>query len=93
MSGLKAASNGLKTTAHNIANANTAGFRPSRVQFAALPNGDGVRVAQIAPEPGATASVDLTDQMLRMIRYAQQFEAQASVVRAVSENALHETKR
>ena len=59
LSGLNAASAGLRTTANNIANASTTGFRQSRTEFASLfPNtgstagaaGGGVRVSRNAQQ-------------------------------------------
>jgi flagellar hook protein FlgE len=54
LSGLNAASAGLRTTANNIANAGTTGFRQSRAEFAeqiaAGAAGSGVRTARIAQQ-------------------------------------------
>ncbi len=57
LSGLNAASAGLRTTANNIANVGTTGFRQSRAEFAELvPSGTqaavgrGVRITRIAPQ-------------------------------------------
>ena len=72
LSGLNAASAGLRTTANNIANAGTTGFRQSRAEFASLlpnagPNqgsaGSGVRVSRIAQQftPG---NIQFTDNAL-----------------------------
>ena len=55
LSGLNAASVGLRTTANNIANANTTGFKQSRAEFAQVPPiggtvGSGVRVTGIVQQ-------------------------------------------
>ena len=72
LSGLNAASAGLRTTAHNIANAGTAGFRRSRAEFAdvfsAGPTsgsdiGGGVRVTQIAQQH-TQGNIQFTDNAL-----------------------------
>ena len=69
ISSMNAATTGLRTTANNIANVSTDGFTQSRVQFAALPNGNGVKVATITEDPAITSGVDLTEQLLKMIEY------------------------
>lgn len=89
---MNAATTGLRTTANNIANVSTDGFTQSRVEFAALANGDGVRVAQVIQDPAMTSGVDLTEQLLNMIKYSLQFEAQARVVETASELARTVTK-
>ena len=74
LSGLNAASSELSTTANNIANANTAGFKESRAQFADFfPTsaygldknaiGGGVRVASVSQQ-FAQGSVSFTDNSL-----------------------------
>jgi len=61
LSGINAASADLNTTAHNIANANTSGFKQSRTEFAdvyaagefglsSLNQGSGVRVAAVSQQ-------------------------------------------
>ena len=85
ISSMNAATTGLRTTANNIANVNTNGFTQSRVEFASLPNGSGVKVASIVEDPAMTSGVDLTEQLLKMIEYSMQFEAQARVVETANE--------
>lgn len=80
---------GLRTTANNIANANTSDFRPSRAEFTELlADGErrGVQVSRIAQQemPG---EVDLTEQLLDMIKFAKQIKAQAVVMRTETDNA------
>lgn len=88
MSGINAALIGLRTTANNIANASTSDFRPSRAEFSALVaggEGRGVQVARIAQQ-NSSGEIDLTEQLLDMIKFAQQIKAQAAVIRTESEN-------
>ena len=100
ISGINAASTGLRTTANNIANVGSDGFRASRVEFAELSTtgdqavGRGVRTARIA-QPSAEpvngnasrdSNVELAKQLLNMIKFATQFKAQAKVLRTASEN-------
>lgn len=82
---MNAATTGLRTTANNIANVSTDGFTQSRVEFAALPDGSGVKVANIATDPAITSGVDLTEQLLKMIEYSMQFEVQARVVETAND--------
>ncbi len=72
LSGLNAASAGLRTTANNIANVGTTGFRQSRTEFASLypnagPNagavGAGVRVSRIAQQQ-TQGNIRFTDNAL-----------------------------
>lgn len=86
-SGIAAALVGLRTTANNVANANTTGFRASRAEFTELMaggEGRGVRVSRIA-EQDESGEVNLTEQLLDMIKFAQQVKAQAAVIRTESE--------
>lgn len=87
LSGINAATTGLRTTANNIANVNTDGFTQSRIEFASLPNGNGVRIAQISEDPAMLSGVDLTEQVLKMIEYSMQFEAQTRVIQTASDLA------
>ena len=89
LSGINAALTGLRTTANNIANANTEGFRASRVEFEALSVdgvGRGVQVAKIARQE-TQGGVNLAEQLLEMIKYSQQIQAQASVIGTEARNA------
>lgn len=88
-SGINAALVGLRTTANNIASAATTGFRPSRAEFTELSadgSGRGVQVSRIAQQDNQE-QVDLTEQLLDMIKFAQQIKAQAAVIRGESENS------
>ncbi len=75
LSGLNAASTDLNSTANNIANASTNGFKSSRTEFSELfsvtpqgagdTNGNGVRVAAIAQQFGQ-GNIDVTGNSLDM---------------------------
>ena len=98
-SGLNAALLGLRTTAHNIANVDTSGFRASRTEFSDITSG-GVRATQLprntpiegqdpadesASFDAEPSDVDLTEQLLNMMKYAQQVEAQVDTIRTADE--------
>ncbi|CAG0938449.1 Flagellar hook protein FlgE [Gammaproteobacteria bacterium] len=69
LSGLNAASTDLQVTSNNIANANTAGFKSSRAEFAdvfsgeAIGIGNGVRLAEVRQE-FTQGNVDITERQL-----------------------------
>jgi flagellar hook protein FlgE len=63
LSGLNAASSDLDVTANNIANANTAGFKGSRAEF-----------ADVFSSTGAGASSNAIGQGVRLATVAQQFQ-------------------
>lgn len=76
LSGMNAASSDLKVTSHNIANANTTGFKESRAEFAdvfavsgigssANAIGAGVRLAKVAQQFGQ-GNIDFTGKTLDM---------------------------
>ena len=71
----------MKTTAHNIANANTPGFTASRVEFT---EGDAAAVNATLRDDGP---VNLTEQLLKMIEYSMQFEAQTAIIREATNAA------
>lgn len=98
-SGLNAALVGLRVTANNIANAGTPGFRGSRTEFSDITSG-GVRTAVLPRETSADhiepaddgledatqpSDIDLTEQLLNMLKYAQQLEAQVDTIRTTHE--------
>jgi flagellar hook protein FlgE len=76
LSGLNAASTDLNTTANNIANASTSGFKSSRAEFAELfsvspagtsntQTGNGVRVSRVAQQFGQ-GNIEVTGNSLDM---------------------------
>jgi flagellar hook protein FlgE len=69
LSGLNAASLQLQGSAHNIANAQTPGFRRQLVQQSAEPAG-GVRVdVAMAAAPGEALAEDIVNQMAASVVY------------------------
>ena len=80
MSGLNAASTRLNVSAHNIANAQTTGFRRQQVEQTALAEG-GVSVtldSASAPEQAPMAS--LTEDIVAQISAAYEFKANLKVI-------------
>jgi len=79
LNALNTATAGLKSTAHNIANAGTDGFKtaPQDTQV-------DTQSSAVAPE---ASDVDLAEQLLKMLEFAQKAEIQARVIRTASENA------
>ncbi len=63
LSGLNAASSQLATAAHNIANAQTPGFRRQLVQQTAQPESGGVVSIGRAAESGESLAEDVVAQM------------------------------
>ena len=66
LSGINAAAAGLRTTAHNIANVATTGFRQSRAEFAdrfVAGTGSGVRVSRISQQQ-TQGNIRFTDNAL-----------------------------
>ena len=83
LNGLSAAQLRLRTTAHNIANAGTDGFKTQRPESppSSLP---------AAEESGNTNSgpsdVDLAQQLIDMMAYSRQVEAQLKTIKTAREN-------
>lgn len=78
-SGLHAASQRLDASAHNVANAQTPGFRRQQVQASARPEG-GVQVrSERAPAPGVSYEQEAVDQMAA----AASFKANLKVIETV----------
>ncbi len=66
----------LDVAANNVANATTEGFKPSRVESAALP-GRGVHSIVV---PGAVEGVDLAGEMVAMLMAKTAFAANAKIM-------------
>lgn len=83
-SGLQAAQQRLSSSAHNVANLNTPGFRRQDVELQAAPSPSGVRaqVAQ-APQPGVALEAEAVEQMAA--GYA--FKANVLVLRVAQDMA------
>ena len=96
---LSALNKRMAVTADNIANANTAGFKKSRVVFAEGPNGDvNVSINQIdtpgRPNPDSDtdpsaatelSNVDLTEEIPRMIPTQRSYDANLIAIKAQDE--------
>jgi flagellar hook protein FlgE len=98
LSGLNASQRALDSTAHNVANASTQGFKPQQVQFQeASPAGSGVTLsqqarAQAAATPGATAGAlqgpsgtDLGKELTDSLVYKAQFDLSAKVIKSTDQ--------
>ena len=79
-SGLAAAQAQLNTTANNIANADTPGYRAQRVDLVDLSAG-GVAISGISQE----SSVDLAKESVDLIREKAFYTANAAVVRTADQ--------
>lgn len=77
LSGMQAAQTQLNSTAHNVANAQTEGFRRQVVQFQEQPEGGVTARVDKLPQPGADLTADLVQQ--KMAAYA--FEANLKVLK------------
>lgn len=81
-SGLRAAQLRLDTSAHNVANMNTAGFRRHSVAQQAVIDQGGVRASvEQAPSEGAALEHDMVEQ----IAASYAFKANALVLRSADE--------
>lgn len=97
LSGLKAYSTALDSSAHNVANANTAGFTPQQVTFHEQANG-GV-IATISKEGASQANpelsgTDLATEIVQSIEYKTGFQLAAKIVKTQDEilGSLIDTK-
>lgn len=69
LSGLNAASLQLQSSAHNIANAQTPGFRRQLVQQSAEPSGGVRATVSQAAVPGESLAEDIVGQMAASVVY------------------------
>lgn len=69
LSGLNAASLQLQSSAHNIANAQTPGFRRQLVQQSAEPSGGVRATVSQAAVPGEALAEDIVGQMVASVVY------------------------
>ena len=94
-SGLAAASRRLQSSAHNVANLQTAGFQPQRVVTHSLPHG-GVSTEMVpaeipqdprpgAPSPGPGSHVDLAFETIERISASAAFRANLAVLETLDE--------
>jgi len=63
LSGMNAAQTALGASAHNIANANTAGFHRQQVSQTAMSDGGVSTTLTPSPEAGAALETDMVDQL------------------------------
>lgn len=75
VSGLRAAQTRLDTTAHNLANAQTPGFRRHVVQQTAVPDAGGVQTQVVRQEAGQAGDLgqlaqDLVEQRVSLYSFA-----------------------
>lgn len=61
LSGMQAAQSQLAATGHNLANAQTAGFRRQSVETATAPSGGVTASVRTAPEPGEDLAADVVN--------------------------------
>ncbi|MDJ0710898.1 MAG: flagellar basal body rod C-terminal domain-containing protein [Woeseiaceae bacterium] len=83
LSGLNAAQLGLRTAAHNIANAGTDGFKAKQ------PDSPDTKLTGPDDERSAVtraSDVDLARQLIDMMEYSRQVEIQMKTIRTASEN-------
>lgn len=98
LSGLNASQRALDSTAHNVANASTQGFKPQQVQFQeASPAGSGVTLsqqarAQAAATPAATSGAlqgpsgtDLGKELTDSLVYKAQFDLSVKVIKTTDQ--------
>lgn len=64
LSGMNAAQTALEVSAHNIANAGTAGFHRQQVNQTTAPDGGVATTLTQAPEAGAALEGDMVDQLV-----------------------------
>ena len=63
LSGMRAASQAMRSSAHNLANLQTPEFRRERVAYSTQPDGGVSASAYLAQEPGASMETDLVEQL------------------------------
>lgn len=97
-SGLQASQRALDNSAHNVANANTAGFRPAQTSFQErAPAGTGVTLSVQAQQRAAAdqpSGADLAKESTDRILYKTQFALAAKVIQTQDQNlgSLIDTK-
>jgi len=88
LSGLQAYSRALDSSAHNVANASTAGFVPQQVSFQEQPAG-GV-IANISREGSSLAAqdssgTDLGSEIVQSIQFKAGFDLSAKIIKTKDE--------
>lgn len=88
LSGMKAFQRALDSSAHNVANASTAGFVPQQISFQESPAGG---VNTTISKAGSSASddsvsgTDLTSEIVQSIQYKAGFDLSAKLVKTSDE--------
>lgn len=88
LSGMRAFQRALDSSAHNVANAGTAGFIPQQVTFQESPAGGVSTTIGKAAGSAATATesgTDLTSEIVQSIQYKAGFELSAKLVKTTDE--------
>ena len=89
VSGLNAARTLLDVAAHNIANVNTEGFRPQRVELRSLEPRSGVQATVTEPPPGPTApglsGTELPIEMVTTFIATHTYAAHARILNVLSQ--------
>ena len=88
LSGLRSAQMALDVSAHNIANANTAGFNPQTIPHQESPTG-GVSSSISAPQASGQAAesgTDLATETVNSLVYKHQFGINAKVIQTADQN-------
>jgi flagellar hook protein FlgE len=94
ISGMRAAANQMALSAHNVANAQTPGFRADRMTIQELPSGgvttsaEPVAVGAPVISPSQTlplSNVDLSLEVINQMLANQAFKANSTVLRSVNE--------
>jgi len=90
LSGLNASQRALDNSAHNVANANTQGFQPSRATFQEnQPAGTGVSISTQAQQrlsADQPSGTDLAKETTDSLVYKAQFDLSAQVIKTQDEN-------
>lgn len=88
LSGLRSAQLSLDVSAHNIANANTAGFQPQSVQHLESASGgvtSAIASTQVAGQNNESGT-DLASETVNSLVYKHQFGLNAKVIQTADQN-------
>lgn len=80
LSGMSAAQERLRASAHNVANLNTANFRPERVELASQPEGGVVAQTQRVQQAQMTAEVSAERELVEQRSATYSFVANLRVL-------------
>lgn len=82
LSGLQTFRRALDSSAHNVANSLTAGFKPQQVAFQEGATGGVAVVGNASADPGGT---DFASETVQSIQYKTGFDLSAKVVKTADE--------